>query len=227
MKRIAIIVILFALCIGFTACNKQATSETNVVAPFRQVATLYDRHGNLLEQTIYNEETGEYIFKEYTYALDGSMWVCIDQKTTILSDQTKYPYIETVPKFMIYHNDDIAKKPIILIDNDKVKVSIVKSLSEDSWYKFAYELEVVNKTNKVLTVVIENAAIMDIGCPPLFNVDHFEANQKAYFTLGWDLETLERFYIPYIDNVEFTLKVYENEDLRTPAFVGERVMIKH
>jgi hypothetical protein len=68
---------------------------------------------------------------------------------------------------------------------------------------------------------------MNIGCPPLFSIDHIEAGHTAYFTLGWDNETLERLYVPYIDNVEFMLKVYDNDNWRAPAFAGERILIKH
>lgn len=228
MKKVIILILITILCLNFAGCKQEKASSTSeVTAPFKQVNVLYDRHGNMLEQTLYNENTGEYIFKEYTYALDGTMWVCIDNKTTILPDKTKYTCPADTPLLNIYHNNDIAKHPIVLVDNDKVRVSIIKSLSEADWYKFAYELEVINKTNKVLTIVIENAAIMNIGCPPLFNVDHFEAGQKAYFTLGWDHETLEHFYIPYIDNVEFMLKVHENDNWRAPAFAGERILIKY
>lgn len=228
MKKFFILALIMLLCLGlFAGCDDKDVSECIVSEPFEQVAVLYDKYGNMLEQTLYNKNTGEYIFKEYSYELKTTTWHCIDIKTTVLPDQAKYPYVDAAPRLSIYHNDDIAKKPIVLVDNDKVCVSIIKSLQEANWYKFAYELEVINKTDSVITIIIENAAIMNIGCPPLFNIDHIEANQKAYFTLGWDSETLERFYIPYIDNVEFMLKVYENDNWRAPAFAGEHILIKH
>ena len=75
--------------------------------------------------------------------------------------------------------------------------------------------------------MIDSASIMNINCDPLFKVDHIEAGHIAYFNIAWDKETLERGYIPYIDNIEFIIRVYDNEDWTTPALYGTKILIKH
>ena len=79
----------------------------------------------------------------------------------------------------------------------------------DMWYEFGYELKIENNTNNIITIAIDDVAIMDTACPPLFNIDHIDAGKTAYFTIGWDKETLERSHVPYINNIEF-IDFYSN-----------------
>jgi hypothetical protein len=67
---------------------------------------------------------------------------------------------------------------------------------------------------------------MDILCKPLFTIEHIDAGKTAYFTLAWDTDTIERTHIPYIDNIEFMIRVYNNENWSAPALDGSRIMIK-
>lgn len=223
IKSLLCFILIFLLSTGLCACSDNTDDiDTNI----KLIDTTSDQHGNILNQIFYNEATGEYIIKEYSYEyISGSdRWQCIDQQTKVVSD-IKGTYIKD-PALSIYYNTDLLSKPIILIDNEYAEISIIKYLAQDQWWEFGYELKIVNKTKKIITMSIDDAYIMNIQCEPLFSIDHIDAGKTAYFTMAWDIETLERCHIPYIDNIEFMIRLFDNEDWTSPAFTGERVLIK-
>ena len=222
-KTFCLFLIVALLCLIFAGCNDSSGGRSIVAYPLKEVNVIYDQFNNILQQTLYNETTGEYIQTDYTYAYQDGRYVCIDQRTTIINYNSPSA-VNTALK--IYHNKDLNNGPIILIDNEYVKVSIVKYLAKDSWWEFGYELKVVNKTKDIITTHIDNTTIMDINCSPLFYTEHIAPGDTEYFTLAWDSDTLERCYIPYIDNIEFMIRVFDNDNWRTPALCGERVLIK-
>lgn len=225
MKRL-----IFCCCLLFTliflwGCSDKALSETLPDTSLIEVNTVYDKYDNILQQVFYNKTSNEYILKEYTYIYQDPKWVCTNQTTKIISNNTSTKS-DNKPLLTIYYNSDLADGPIPIMNNEYVKIEIVKYLAKDDWYEFGYELKAVNKTNSVITFTLDNMSIMDIACKPLFSIDHVNAGDTAYFTLGWDKDTLERCYIPYIDNIEFELKIFDNEDWTVPALCGERILIK-
>ena len=116
--------------------------------------------------------------------------------------------------------------PIVILDDEGVRVSITKYLAADMWYEFGYELKIENNTNNIITIAIDDVAIMDTACPPLFNIDHIDAGKTAYFTIGWDKETLERSHVPYVNNIEFMIRVFDNTNWQSTALTGEKIMLK-
>lgn len=133
----------------------------------------------------------------------------------------------TDPTLDIYYNNDLINEPIVIMNNEYTKISITKYLAKDYWWEFGYELEIINKTNKVLTVTIDDVSIIDTQCKPLFHIDHIDAYNTAYFIMAWDNDTIERCHIPYIDNIKFMIRVFNNENWTGPALAGEKVLIKN
>jgi hypothetical protein len=180
---------------------------------------------------VYNEGTKEYTTTEYIYGYVNGLWKCIDQNITKSKSESSitcpYPFVSNNNTLDIYNNQDLAEGPIVIMDNADAKISITKYLASDNWWEFGYELKVENKMNKVLTVMIDCPSIMGIQCEPMFSIDHVDSRDTAYFTLAWDKETLERCYIPYIDNIEFMVRIFDNENWKVPALAGERVLIKN
>lgn len=223
MKRLFCLLFVLVLCSCLAGCG-DAKVETKIEYPFEEVSTIYDIHGQLLHQVLLNKETGDFLVKEFMYKQINGIWTCTSQHTTIIpKDKKGTPENASLN---IYYNSDLADGPITILDNEWAKVSIVKYLAADSWWEFGYELKIYNKTNKVLSVLIDDTYIMDLQCKPLFSIDHVEAGKTAYFRMVWDKETLERCRIPYIDNIEFMVRVFDNEDWTVPALAGTRIMLK-
>lgn len=226
MKKLFCIILSLFICLSITSCNSK---ERDISTSLKLVDEVRDKYNNILQQIFYNEKTGEFLLKEYTYTLQNNKWVCIEQRTNIFTGkENNYVCNKTNvnPALRIFYNSDLANGPITIMDNEYAKVSIVKYLATDNWWEFGYELKIYNKTNKVLSVLVDDTYIMDIQCKPLFNIDHIEAGKTAYFQMAWDEDTLTRCHIPYVDNVEFIVKIFDNEDWTVPALAGTRLMIK-
>jgi hypothetical protein len=224
-KILCIILSLTILCLCTTSCRKETKIINKVEYPLEEISAIYDSNNNLLQQTLVNKETGDYIFKEFVYENRNNFWVCIDQRTSILEKNVDKASFD--PLLKIHYNKSLYDAPIIIMDNEYVKISIIKYLSKADWWEFGYELKIYNKTNNLLSVLIDDCYIMDILCKPLFTVDHIEAGKTVYFKIAWDSDTLKRCKIPYIDDVEFMVRVFNTEDWTTPALAGNRIMIKN
>lgn len=229
MKKFFCFILVLVLCFCFVSCYTE--KEIIYDSPLKLIDEVRDQYNNLLQQTFYNEESGDYLLREYTYELQRNKWVCVNQQTSVLPYKKETPTIQaganlSNPMLKIYYNSDLVDGPITVMDNEYAKISIVKYLTEDYWWKFGYELKVINKTNSVITIMIDGASIMGINCKPLFSIDHIEAGNTAYFTLAWDEDTLNRSYIPYIDNIEFMVRVYDNEKWNDLALVGSKILLK-
>lgn len=237
MKKLICILLICLVAIGTMGCAKNTEkSIENVIYPLRSVDSVYDRYGNILQQTIYNEETGEYFIKEYEYTLIKDVWVCVKQnmRTKLVNSpcaDTKDPKQNKGIKFsdstLVIYKDDLTDRPHTIMDNEYIRITVVRYMEDDGWYDFAYEFKVENKTDQVLTFSFENMSIMNISCPAVFSIDHVYERETKYFLLAWNKDTLSRCYIPYIDIVNFQIKVYDNEDWRRPADFGEQVIIMH
>jgi hypothetical protein len=225
MKRIFALILLFIVSICLCACNTE-TKHSNVEYPLKEVNIIYDNYSNIIQQTIYNELTEEYTTTIFTYEYKNGFWNCISQSTHISNSNTGINNTEATAT-NIYYIQDLIDNPIILIDNDNIKISIVEYLDVASWWEFGYKIKVENRSDKTITYLIDDTSIMDINCDPLFDVDHIESGHTAYFNIAWDKETLERCHIPYIDNIEFMIRVFDNNDWVSPALYGTKVLIKN
>lgn len=229
MKKIICVLLVLMFCLSFLGCTKN--KENKVSWPLTEINAIYDSYGNLLQQILYNEKTEEYIIKEFTWSFDGDIWTCVDRKTTLVQEPIKQnqdiPGCTPENSLSIYYIQDLAAGSIILLDNSDVKVSIVEYLEKASWWEFGYKLKIENKSNEVITYMFDDVSIMDINCKPMFSIDHIEPGQTTYFNIAWDKDSLEKAWIPYINNIKFMLRIYNNDNWRTPALYGTKALIKH
>ena len=187
-----------------------------------------DRYDNIIQQTYYNSVSDEYLVKEFSHTLQNNKWVCTDQRVTVIpfNRQEEQSSSNINNTLKVFYDEEFTKGPIIIMDNEDIKISIVKTLATDSWYYFGYELKIVNKSNKVLSIVVDDTAIMSRQCKPLFNIEHVDAGHTTYFDIAWQKEELERCYIPYLDNIEFMIKVFDNDNWKEPALYGNKILMK-
>lgn len=228
MKKFLCLFLLLIFCINFVSCEECPVQESTTDFQVKEVNAVYDKHGNLLQRTVYNELTDEYTLTKFTYKYVNGFWECTDQSVITYRgsvDSEAAPVIN--PNLVIYYKQDLENNPIVILDNADIKISITKYLTSDNWWEFGYELEIVNKTTRVFTITIDTSSIMGVQCDPMFSVEHVSGETTATFILGWDKDTMQRCYVPYIDNVEFMLRVFKNENWTVPALYGARLMIKN
>ena len=224
MKKLVCFVLSITCCLALISCSEKSTTTTE--SPLKEVNSVYDANGNLIQQTVYYEETNEYVTTTFVYEKHDGKWICTDQKLVVRNYQ-KVSTDGTNHSINIYYKSSLENGPIMLINNKDIKVSIVEYLDKASWWEFGYKFKVENTSGKTITIMFSDVSIMDINCDPMFHVDHIETGHSAYFNLAWDMASLKSAYIPYIDNIEFILRVYNNDTSYAPAIYGTRALIKH
>ena len=219
MKRFIYLFCIFLLVLGLTACdNKKASTEA--ADPASNINTVYDTYGNILQQSIYNEQTGETTTTIFTYQRVNGLWVCVDQQVIV----TSQPKAQTPVNILTIRDNSL---PEILIDNQDVTISVVEKLDQESWWEFGYKLKVENHSDKAISILFDDVSIADVSSKPLFNVDQVEPGYTTYFNLAWDRDSLAKDWVPYLNEVQFTLSVYiGTENWKKPAEYGLRVLIR-
>ena len=227
MRKFICLCMAIILCFSFVGCNsKSPNNNTKVSPPLTEVNTVYDGHGNIIQQTVYNEYTEEFITTTFTYTYADNQWICVEQKCVVAGPlKANEPSLDNT--LNIFFHNDFTNKTVVLLDNDDIKVSIVEVLDKASWWDFGYKVMVENKSDKTFSFIFSDLYIMDISCLPVFTVDRVTGNSTVYFTLAWDRASLERACIPYIDNIEFMLRIYSTDDYCAPADYGIRALIKN
>ena len=217
---------LVAVCFAVVGCTRKTANVNSVSWPLKEINVVYDQYGNMMQQVLLNEQTGEYYITNYTWVVRDSTWVCIDSNTAVLKANSDTEYASS-NSINIFYKSALANGPIVLLDNSEVRVSIVEYLDAAGWWEFGYKIKIENKGIKLITVTFDNVSILEINCKPVFSVEHIEGGHTAYINLAWDIDSLKRTCIPYLDNVAFTVQVYDNADLGRPALYGTNVLIKH
>lgn len=228
MKKFICIILVLTCLTCLVSCCSRRKNENKVSWPLVELNATYDRYGNMLQQILYNEQTGECFVKEYTWTLRDDKWVCANTHTTVVhAEREDTQYDNDNNSLNVYYKSDLANGPIVLLNNAVVKVSIVEYLTEAGWWEFGYKIKIENKSSKLLTVMFDDVAILGIACKPVFSIEHVESGHTAYINIAWDLDSLKRACIPYLDNIEFMVRVYNNSDWYEPALYGTKVLIKH
>ncbi len=219
MKRFIYLFLIFLLVLCLTACdNKKASTE--VIGPASNINTVYDAYGNILQQSVYNEQTGETTTTIFTYQRINGLWVCVDQQVIV----TGTPHTQHLITLKTIRDNNL---PEIILDNKDVTISVVEKLESESWWEFGYKLKVENHSEQAISILFDNVSIASVSSKPLFNVDQVEPGYTTYFNLAWDKDSLSKDLVPYLDEVEFTLRVYlGTENWKKPADYGLTVLIR-
>lgn len=221
MKRVCcfciILVLLFLIC----GCdNKKA--DVQIETPGQEVNTVYDVYGNVLQQSFYNEQTGETFTTIFKYKRENGLWVCVDQQMLVTKDQTK-----SAPAKTSYVINETTL-PQTILDTPEVTITLEERLATESWWEFGYKLKIVNHSNEAVSVLFDNVSIASVTTQPMFNVTQVEPGYTLYFNLAWDKASLERDWVPYLNNVEFSMKVYiGTENWKQPADYGTEILIRN
>ena len=219
MKRFVYLFCIFLLVLGLTACdNKKASTEA--ANPASNINTVYDTYGNILQQSVYNEQTGETTTTIFTYKRVNGLWVCVDQQVIVTGKQ----HCQQPITLLTLRDNNL---PEIILDNQDVTISVVEKLESESWWEFGYKLKIENHSNQAISVLFNDVSIADVSSKPLFNVDQVEPGYTTYFNLAWDRDSLAKDWVPYLNDVQFTLSVYiGTENWKKPADYGLRVLIR-
>ena len=153
------------------------------------------------------EESGikDYTDIELTFRVyDSDDWMADDvAKETVHI----YPYGED--KAIKYVRTPQASDNII-VDNEHITV-IVTGYEDDAIWGYTAKLFLLNKTDKNLMFSVDEASVNGYMANPFF-ARSVSAGKCAFSTMSWSNTTLEDNGITTVEEIEFSLRVYDEDD---------------
>lgn len=131
-----------------------------------------------------------------------------------------YPYgEENASKFI----RPAADEDIIMIDNDKV-TAIVTGFENDEIWGYTANLYLVNKTDTSVMFSVDECSINDFMLDPFF-AKSVSAGESAFSSISWSNDSLSENGIETIENIQFKLKAYDENNITGEEFFNDIVTL--
>ena len=95
---------------------------------------------------------------------------------------------------------------------------------EHGMFGYTWKAYLENNTDQSLRFTMDGTSICGMMCEPLW-VETVEAGKKSNSDISWSDRTLERNGVTRVDNVEFGLRIQDNEDWSADPLVDEIVHV--
>ena len=112
----------------------------------------------------------------------------------------------------------------VLIDNENCTVKIT-AMDADSIWGYAINVYLENKTNKELMFTIDNVSVNGYMCDPFWAAS-VAAGKKANEQIGFTDDDFEKNGIEKVNEITFTLRVYDNDDWMADDIFNETFTVK-
>lgn len=111
----------------------------------------------------------------------------------------------------------------VLVDNEFATVVLIDCGPDDFW-GYQAKLYIVNKTDTTIMVSVDEASVNGYMADP-FYADSVGAGYCAFSSITWMDSVLEENGITDVEDIEFTLRVYDEEDWLADDFCNEKITI--
>jgi len=131
-----------------------------------------------------------------------------------------YPYGED--KATIFTRE-IQSSDQVLVDNENVTVLITDKVDDPIW-GYTLNMFIVNKTDTEIMISVDEASVNGFMADPFF-AKSVQPGKSAFTSMSWSDTTLEENEITEIENIEFTLRVYDSNDIFSGDFFNGTVTV--
>ncbi|MGI6315156.1 MAG: hypothetical protein ACOX17_00495 [Christensenellales bacterium] len=149
------------------------------------------------------------------YDIDGD-WVDPVTRVTV----HVYPYGEERATVFVREN---RPEDTVLFDDEYVTV-IVIGYEPETYWGFAVELYLVNKTDKDLSFTVSNASVNGYMADPLWSRT-VRSGKKAFASMFWTEEILEGLDITEVEEIEMRFSVFDSHDWEAENLIEEVVVL--
>lgn len=111
----------------------------------------------------------------------------------------------------------------IIVDNEYVTV-IVTGYEQDSIWGYTVKLFLVNKTDKNIMFSADEVSVNGYMLDPLF-AKSVSKNKCAFTSMSWSDSKFEANGITEVEEIEFNIRVYDNEDWFDDDLVNKTVTV--
>ena len=163
-------------------------------------------------------DIGAYTDIELTFRVyDSDDWSADDIVQTTVH---VYPYgEEKATKF----TREAKASDNVVVDNEYVTV-IVTGYEQDDIWGYTANLFLVNKTDKTVMFDVEDDSVNGFMIDSYY-AESLAAGKCAFSSMSWSNEDLEENDITKVEEIEFTLEVYDPEDWMAEDYVNQTVTL--
>lgn len=111
----------------------------------------------------------------------------------------------------------------VIVDNDYVTV-VVTGYETSSTDSYMVNLFLLNKTDKDVMFSVDDASLNGFMADPFF-ATLVTAGKCSFKSLDWYGSTLEENGITEVNNIEFTIKAYDNDDWLSDYFMEDTITL--
>ena len=166
----------------------------------------------------FKENLGDYTDIELTFRVyDSDDW---SADAVALETVHVYPYGKENAETFVRN---AKKSDKVLVDNDKATV-ILLGFEDDEIWGYTANLFIVNKSDKYAMFTVEDVSVNGYMVDPLFASD-IDSGKCAFDTMSWSDEDFEESGITEVEEIEFTLRAYDNENFLADDIVNEKITI--
>lgn len=114
----------------------------------------------------------------------------------------------TPPETTVPEQD--ASEPMVLVENADICVKIT-GVENDPVWGYTLNVYLENKTDKELMFTVDDVAINRYMCDP-FWAETVAAGMKSHSSINWFESSLQQNSISDVEEISFTLRVYDAND---------------
>ena len=115
-------------------------------------------------------------------------------------------------------------KETVFVDDENCTFKIT-GVDPDSMWGYTLNAHLENKSDKNLMFAVEDVSVNGFMCDP-FWATTVQAGKKAKSDISFFEETLAESGIENVEEIEFTLRVYDEEDIFAAELVNETFTFK-
>lgn len=173
---------------------------------------------SFIDSTLEENGITEYTDIELTFRVyDSDDWTADEVATETIHI---YPYGEDKAVNFAREAQDSDN---VIIDNDYVSV-IVTGYEEDEIWGYTVNLFLLNKTDKNVMFSVDEASVNGFMADP-FYATSVSAGKCAFSSMTWLDTTFEENGITEVENIEFNLKAYDEDNWSGDDFANETVTL--
>ena len=135
-----------------------------------------------------------------------------------LKEQHIYP---RGPENAARYRRELQPDDVVLMDTDEGLVAVVGSGMDEIW-GYSLSLYIENRTDTCVMFSADDVSVNGYMVDPFF-ARSLPADTCAYEQIVWPLEELEKNGIGQVEEIEFILDVYDNENWDLPDFLEKPV----
>lgn len=131
-----------------------------------------------------------------------------------------YPYGEDAAEPFVRES---SADDIVLTDNDAI-TAVVTGYDKDDIWGYTVNVYFLNKTENELMFAVEDASVNGFMADPFFATS-LKGGKCTFTSMSWSNSSLEENGITDVEEIEFTLRVYNFDDLMADDIFNEKITL--